>query len=121
MGADEYAAPPPAAVADLRVTSAVTGAGVLTATLHWTAPASAVTTTLRYSRTLITQVNWASATLLTGTLPGHQNTYTASLPYASGTLFFALKTQNAEGGWSALSNNAFWPRRDAFLPIVLRQ
>lgn len=121
VGADEYTAPLPAAVTDLRVTSAVTTAGVLTATLRWTTPASAITTTLRYSCTLITPVNWAGATSLTGALPGHQNTYTASLPYASGVLFFALKTQNAQGDWSALSNDAFWPRRDVFLPIILRQ
>ena len=58
---------------------------------------------------------------LTEALPGHQNTYTASLPYAGGAVYLALKTQNAQGDWSALSNNAFWPRRDAFLPVVLRQ
>ena len=110
VGADEYGTPPPSAVTDLHVTHAVTSTGVLTATLRWTAPPDAVTATLRYSRTLVTEGNWNSATLLTNTLP-----------YTSGTVYFALKSQNAQGDWSALSNNAFWPHWDVLLPLVMRE
>jgi len=31
--------------------------------------------------------------------------YTAPAPYTGGTLYFALKTQNTEGDWSAQPNN----------------
>ena len=120
VGADEYGAPPPAAVNDLRVTRAVTATGVLTATLGWTPPANAVTVTLRYSRTLITGAGWDGATLLTGSLAGTASVFTAKVPYTSGTVYFALKSQNASGAWSALSNNTFWPQRRTFLPIVMR-
>ena len=53
--------------------------------------------------------------LLTDALTG-----TATAPYLDGVRYWALKSQNAQGDWSALSNTAFWPRQDAFLPIVLR-
>jgi hypothetical protein len=43
-----------------------------------------------------------------------------SRAYTSGAVYFALKSQNAQGDWSALSNNAFWPHRDVLLPLVLR-
>jgi hypothetical protein len=120
VGADEYGVPPPAAVTDLRVSQAVTDTNVLTATLRWTAPTNAMTTTLRYSSTLITEGNWNSVILLTDTLSGSVEIYTATVPYESGTAYFALKTQGA-GGESSLSNNAFWPHVDIYLPLVLHQ
>jgi hypothetical protein len=120
VGADEYGAPPPSAVTDLRVIRAVTATGTLTATLRWTAPANAVTTTLRHSGTLITEANWASASLLADTLSGTTQTYTATVAYTGGIAYFALKSQNAEGAWSALSNNAFWPPQAVYLPLVMR-
>jgi hypothetical protein len=120
IGADEYSTPLPAAVTDLRVRTAITDTGVLTATLRWTAPADAVTTTLRYSSTLIIEVNWAAASLITDTLSGSAETYVATAPYGGDTVYFALKSQNAEGAWSAVSNNAFWPHRDVFLPLVTK-
>lgn len=120
IGADEYGVPPPAAVTDLRVTQAITSTDTLTVTLGWSTPADAVTATLRYSGTLITEVNWASAWLLVETLPGSTEAYTATLPYGGGTVYFALKWQNAEGDWSNLSNNAFWPSWDIYLPLVER-
>jgi len=120
VGADEYGVPPPAAVTDLRVTAAITSTGTLTATLHWTAPADAVTTTLRYSDTFISEANWITALLLTDTLPGAAETFTATVPYSGGTIYFALKSQNAEGDGSDLSNNAFWPHVDVYLPLVTK-
>jgi hypothetical protein len=120
VGADEYGTPPPAAVGDLRVTRAVTSTGMLTATLRWTAPANAITTTLRYSVTLIAEANWANALLLTDTLSSTAQTYTATVSYTNDIAYFALKSQNAEVVWSALSNNAFWPHQDIYLPLIIR-
>jgi hypothetical protein len=112
--------PAPAAVNNLRVPQATSGSGTLTATLTWTPPGDAITTTLRYSPAPITQANWSSAALLTGSLPGSQSTYNATLPYTGGPVYFALKTQDADGDWSDLSNNAFWPHFDVHLPLVQR-
>ena len=120
VGADEYGAPPPATVTDLRVTQAITDTGTLTGTLRWTAPTDGITYTLRYSGTLITEANWTDASLLTGTLPGSAETFTATVPYGGNTVYFALKSQNGNGDWSALSNNGFWPHFDVYLPLVLR-
>ena len=105
---------------DLRVAEAITSTDTLTATLRWTASADAVPATLRYSHTLITEANWAIASLLTDTLPGSTDTFTATVPYGGGTVYFALKWQNAEGNWAGLSNNAFWPYWDVFLPLVTK-
>ncbi len=119
VGADEYGAPPPAAVSDLRATNAVEAGGVLTTTLRWSPPSDAVTITLRYSSTLITESNWIGAAPLTDALPGGAGVFTASVPYAGGTLYFGLRSQNAAGG-SPLSNNAFWPAWFIDLPLVRR-
>jgi hypothetical protein len=112
----------PSAVSDLRVTSAVTGTGTLTATLRWTAPVDAVTTTLRHSESAITESNWDGASLLTDSLPGSSEVFTATVPYEGGIAYFALKTQDSGGNWSDLSNNAVWfvPSDYIFLPIVTR-
>jgi hypothetical protein len=118
VGADEYRPPPPAAVTDLRVTNAVTSTGVLTAVLVWSAPADAITATLRYSGTLVAESGWDSATLLADTLPGDTEVYTAVVPYVGETVYFALRTWGT-GGQSDLSNNAFWPSIDVCLPLVL--
>jgi hypothetical protein len=120
IGADEYSPPPPATVTYLCVRTAITGTGVLTATLRWTAPADAVTTTLRYSGTLITGMDWAAASLMADALSGSTETYTAEVPHGDDTVYFALKSRNAEGAWSALSNNAFWPHWDVLLPLVTK-
>jgi hypothetical protein len=122
IGADEYRVAAPTAVTDLLVTDAVTSTGTLTATLRWTAPTTAVTTTLRYSATSITESNWASASLLTNDLPGSSETFTATVLYGDAKVYFALKTQNAEGVWSDLSNNAVWfvPVQYIFLPVLIR-
>jgi hypothetical protein len=119
IGADEYGIPAPAAVHDLQVTDAITNATTLTATLQWTPPVDAVTTTLRYSSSLITIYNWSNASLLTDTYPGSAEMYSAVVPYTSGTAYFALKTHGGtEAGWSELSNNAFWPSQQIYLPVI---
>jgi hypothetical protein len=119
VGADEYGIPPPPTVADLRITHAVTRTGILTVTLHWTPPADAVTTTLRYADVAIAEATWDGATILTDTLPGSLAVYTAAVPYSGTSLYFALKAQGV-GGSSDVSNNAFWPRLDVHMPLILR-
>jgi hypothetical protein len=109
-----------APVADLHVTQAITSSGQLTATLRWTPPASAMTTTVRYSCTLITAANWVSATIVTDTLAGGTGVLTAGVSFPGGIAYFALKFQTDSGAWSPLSNDAFWPSRDVYLPIILR-
>ena len=109
-----------APVDDLRVTQAVTGSGQLTATLRWTPPANAMTTTVRYSATLITAGNWTSATVVTDTLPGSTGVLTAGVPFPGGIAYFALKFQTACGVLSSLSNIAYGPSRDVHLPVILR-
>jgi hypothetical protein len=118
IGADEAVTPRPDAVMDLRASRVVTSAGSLVAYLDWTAPTGAATTTLRYADALITDASWASAALLIDSLPGVSDAYTATLPYDGGTIFFALKSQNAAGEWSDLSNNAFWPEQHLWLPYI---
>jgi hypothetical protein len=119
VGADEYGVPPPAAVTDLRVAAATSGGGALTATLTWTSPPDALTASLRYSDGPITADNWPSAPLLTNTLAGSAASYVATVPFSGGPVYFAHKSEN-DGGESALSNNAFWPRLDTYLPLILK-
>jgi hypothetical protein len=107
----------PAAVSNLRLTSAITTTGQLTTTLVWTPPLGALTATVRYSSTLITQANWSGATLLADSLPGGTAAYTPTVPYSGGIVFFAVGSQNTVG-WSAPSNNVFWPYRCVLLPVV---
>lgn len=117
IGADEYGIPAPAAVNDLRVTQATLAGSDLTVTLRWTPPAAALTTTVRYAVQPIAAANWdAALDFATG---GVLDTATNTIPYSSGTRYFAVKTHN-EGGWSALSNLAFWPGYAVYLPLVLR-
>jgi len=112
------AANPP--VTDLHITQASLSGGTLTITLAWTAPTSASTTTIRYASTPIQDDTWDSAAPLIGSLPGSQQTYTTSIAYTGGTLYFALKTQNAQGEWSDLSNLVLWPSFDIYLPHLRR-
>jgi hypothetical protein len=113
---DVQAANPP--VHDLRFVNGLVSGGILSATLLWTPPSSAVTAAIRYAAAPITPANWDSATLLVDALPGSQDSYAVNLPYSGGSLYFALKTQNDAGAWTDPSNNAFWPRFDLHLPQV---
>ena len=55
---------------------------------------------------------------MTNALSGTAVSYTATVPYVSGTIYFALKTQNNAAEWTDLSNNAFWPHLDVYLPLI---
>ncbi len=112
----EAAYVPPSAVTDLRVITAITDTSTLTATLRWTPLTSAVTTTLRYFNSPITDLNWKSAITLTTDVIS--NSYTAVVPYSNSVTYFALESQAATGDWSGLSNNAFWPHYRVFLPVI---
>ncbi|MFZ6028728.1 MAG: DUF4091 domain-containing protein [Chloroflexota bacterium] len=116
----EAAYVPPDHVTDLRIGQIVTGTGTLTATLTWTPLPDAVTAALRYADAPITEDTWPNATVLADSLAGDQHSYQAVLPYTGGNLYFALKSQDATGAWSPLSNLAFWPHCDIFLPLVRR-
>lgn len=124
VGADEYGVPPPAAVGDLRVVSGMPISGSVTLTLRWTGPAGADRYDLRYAGTRILGETWDDAVRITvpfSATPGSTEWLTTNLPFPGGTLFFALKAGNAAGVWSDLSNNAFWPHRDVFLPLVFKE
>jgi hypothetical protein len=121
------------AVTDLRVTQAVTDTSALTATLRWTAPINAVPYSMRYSDTSSREDNWANSVTIivpfTASTPGSAEWLITPVAYTGGpsassgrsTVYFALKAQNAVGDWSGLSNNAFWPRVDVYLPLVMRE
>jgi hypothetical protein len=111
-------------VTDLRVVTAIAGMSGLTVTLVWTAPAAAVTYTLRSSDTLLTPANWEEAPIVpvpfTASAPGSREWLTTAVDYAGGVLYMALKSQNQVGSWSELSNNAFWPYAEIHLPLVMK-
>jgi hypothetical protein len=121
IGADEFSpiAAPPSAATDLQISGFLIP-DALHATLTWTPPAEAVTATLRYTYTHITESNWEAAYLLTDSLPGNTGTYQTNIPIVNQTVFVALKTRNAAGAWSPLSNNAFWPQQKTWLPLILK-
>jgi len=120
VGADEYGDPPPTRVTNLRVIEAITATGSVSITLSWSPPTGAISQTIRYSSDTITEANWESAPLLTDVLCGCAESHQAVIPYLGGTLYFAQKGFNEEGGWSAMSNNAFWPSFEIYLPILFR-
>lgn len=120
VGADEYRDPPPEVVTNLRVTEALTSTGSVTITLGWKTPSGTESQMVRYSSDRITEANWESATLLTNELCGCASSYQAVIPYAGSTLYLAHKSFNTTGGWSGLSNNAFWPSYEIYLPQVRR-
>ena len=118
IGADEYGDPPPTAVADLRVTQALGGIDNITITLGWSPPTGVETQAIRYGSARITISNWNTAAILSDALPGSAANVTRTIPYNGGVLYFAHKSYNTEGGWSALSNNAYWPQQDIYLPFI---
>ena len=121
IGADEFSTsfPSTRAVTDLQISGFLIP-DALHATLTWTSPPRAVTTTLRYTYTHITEGNWEAAYLLTDSLPGDNGTYQTNIPIINQTVFVALKTQDTEGAWSPLSNNVFWPQQKTWLPLIFK-
>lgn len=120
IGADEYRASSVSPVTDLRITRALTDSAALTATLEWSAPMGAITTALRYSRTLASEANWATASIIADALPGDTEVFTATVSFDGNTIYFASRSQSLNGVWSALSNNAFWPRKDVVIPLAMK-
>jgi subtilisin family serine protease len=110
----------PQAVSDLRIADPVDGNGYLIATLHWSAPAASNSFEIRYGRTPISLANWSTSDIVIGSLPGSINQYVATVPFGGDTIYFALRSRSASGTWSGLSNNAFWPLWNHFLPLVRR-
>jgi len=118
IGADEYGVPAPPAVKDLRLANVIIASGSLTGTLQWTPPPGAVSFELRYAYSHITEAGWPSATTVASDLPAGTGSYTATVPYSTGTVYFAIKSKSSAGDASAISNNAFWPHWDISLPLV---
>jgi PKD repeat protein len=107
-------------VADLHIAKCVLGGSMLTVTLSWTPLFQALTTTVYYSATLITDENWPGAGVASDSVSGGAGGYVAVVPYSGGTAYFALRSYMAGDFWSALSNVAFCPSESVFLPLVLR-
>ena len=101
----------PAAVIDLSGGSATT----TTIDLSWTAPGddydmgTATSYDIRYSTSAITDGNWASATQATGepapSAAGSAEAFSVTGLSPGTTYYFALKTADEAGNWSALSDN----------------
>ncbi len=101
---------PPAAIADLLVTG-TTGTSV---SVRWTAPGNNGTTgtaasyDIRYSTSAITAANFAAATLATGepapAVAGTVQNFTINGLLGSRTYFVAMKTTDAAGNVSVISN-----------------
>jgi hypothetical protein len=79
-----------------------------------------VTCSLRYATSPIGASNWATANVLSDSLPGNVSMYTAVVPYSDGHVYFALKYWDTCGSESPAPVNAFWPHVDVFLPMVLK-
>jgi prepilin-type N-terminal cleavage/methylation domain-containing protein len=101
---------PPAAITNLSLSTPT----INSILLSWTAPGddgitgTATSYDIRYSTSLITEVNWASATQVTGEptplLAGSNQTMTVSSLSANTTYYFAMKTSDEVPNISALSN-----------------
>lgn len=119
IGADEYTVTGADPLRGLRVAEATVQAGTLHALLTWEPPITALTYTLRYDDNLITDANWGAATPL-AVLPGSTASYSASVPYAGGFVYFAIRYQDIYGTTSPVSSNAIWPSVRLYLPLLGR-
>lgn len=95
------------------------GPSTVSVTLRWTAPGDdgmvgrAQAYLLRYSTLPITEANFNSATPVGGVpapkLPGSTETFTVTGLTGNRVYYFAIKTLDNAGNWSALSNVATYP------------
>ncbi len=102
---------PPAAVQDL----AVSGQTATQVMLAWTAPAddddgAVASYDIRYNTDPITEANWATASAVTGeplpAMPGQPESFTVNDLPSDTTYHFAVKSTDAAGNVSAISNIA---------------
>lgn len=117
---------PPAAIADLSVTS-VTGTSIAA---RWTAPGddgntgTATRYEIRYSTSVITSSNWSSATLASGAptpaAAGTSQTYTLNGLAGSRTYYIAMKAFDEVGNASTLSNVVNGTTTDVIPPAAVR-
>jgi hypothetical protein len=94
-------------------------AGAVSVTLRWTAPGDdgasgrAAAYDVRYSTSPITAVNFGAAPAATGepapATAGSTETFTINGLAAGTSYYFAMKTRDEAGNWSAISNIAFMP------------
>ena len=119
-------ATPPAAIADLSVTSA-TGNSLA---LRWTAPGddnntgTATSYDIRYSTSAITASNWASATTVTAEptplVAGTVQTYTVTGLQPSQTYYVAMRASDERNNVSSLSNVVNGSTLDTVPPAPVR-
>ncbi len=118
IGADEYNLPPPDAVRNLRLRNAELSGETLLFQLTWTESSRSISTEIRWNTQPINAGNWESSPILVSSLPVGSEQYAGNLPYTSGTLYIALRAKNIEDEWSDLSNLAFWPSLELYLPAI---
>ena len=116
----------PATIADLAMTG-TTGTSV---SIRWTSPGNDGTTgtaasyDIRYSTSPITAANWASATPATGepapAVAGTVQTLTLSGLQGSQIYYVAMKTSDASGNLSGLSNVVSGTTLDVIAPAAVR-
>jgi len=94
------------------VTNFGVGTGNSTATAYWTSPGDQCTNAtcaeydLRYSTSTLTDCNFTSGTRVTTTnpkSPGQQECFDISSLSCNTTYYWAVKTKDSSGNWSALS------------------
>ena len=117
---------PPGGIADLTVTG-TTGTSI---SLRWTAPGNDGTTgtaasyDIRYSSIPITDQNWALATPVAGepspAVAGTIQTFTIPGLQGSATFYVAMKTADAAGNVSVLSNVVSGTTLDVIAPAAVK-
>ncbi len=120
VGADEYKAPVPTRVVDLRLLSPEVGPGTLSGTLVWTPIAGATGYVLKGATEPITEANWNSHGEIAPEYPGDIGTSPMILGYSGGTAYLAMKYRKPDGTLSEISNLVIWPHLDVFLPLLRR-
>lgn len=121
----------PDSVQGLRVVEGHSTNDQATITLQWTAPgrvghsSTAVDYQMRYSDQLIAEKTWDSALPIhvpfDPSSPGTREQLVVNdLDLSGGTIYFALRTTDINDNWSDLSNSAFYPSLDVYVPFCSR-